>query len=392
MIVGPSILIHTPFFHPSVGGMQTFTDGMAGELTRREFRVRVVSETPLGTNPELDRPYEIIRPPYGRDNVLAGSDVLLAVGPSVKLLRKARRGGIPTILRHAAPAGVCPIGIGWRNGKSCDYQVLKCLGCHVSNQSTAANIRSIARFHVLRREMDRAECNIYISHYMAGRMRSNPGTVIWNYFDENRFSLDPEAEHVPVFTYVGRLVGVKGVDVAIRGFAAARRRGLTHKLQIIGEGPDEPLLRELASAEGVAEVVEFRKFQKGEQLADTYRRSCAVLFPSQWEEPFGFVMVEAMACGCPVIASDHGACPEVVGKGGLLVRHDDVDGWARAMLHIASDDGTRNNLVSAALAEAQRFTLPRIADRYVDVIRTAFESSASAFRRRSLPAVRTGRF
>lgn len=216
---------------------------------------------------------------------------------------------------------------------------------------------------------------------MATRTPDTPGEVIWNYFDEAKY-YPPASTVAPnaVFTYVGRLVSIKGVHVAIKGFAAARRKGLTHTLRIVGEGPERERLQALARLEGVSDVIEFMSFRDSSSLAALYRESYATLFPSQWEEPFGFVMVEAMACGSPVISSAHGACPEVIGSAGILVRHDDVDGWAKAILQLGMNPNTRQQLSELARIESRRFTLRNIADRYEQIIREVVTSYNSGYR------------
>jgi len=350
--------------------MENFTHGLASELARRGVSLRVVAETPLAGQPEPERLYQVTRPPYDRSVALDGVDVLLAIGPSTKLLGTARRMGIPYVLRHAAPAGACPIGIGWRNGASCDYSTLKCLGCRVSGQSISANVRNIARFHRLRRGMKSASRNIYNSTYMAGRTPWCPGVVLPNFNDTEVFVANHKTAPERVFLFVGRLVSIKGVDVAIRGFAAARRRGLKHRFRVIGDGPDRSALEQLAVTEGVADVVEFMGVRRGAELARQYQSAAALLFPSQWEEPFGIAMVEAMGCGCPVIASGHGSCPEVVGDTGLLVTPpSDPAAWADVMLRLGSDLTYRDNLGKLAAERADRlFSLSAVCDKYLAVM------------------------
>ena len=76
----------------------------------------------------------------------------------------------------------------------------------------------------------------------------------------------------------------------------------------------------------------------------------ALLVPLQWDEPFGLVMIEAMACGTPVIAFPRGAAPEIVvdGKTGFLVEPDDVDTLAHRLLQLLSDEALRATQGAAA--------------------------------------------
>lgn len=362
------LLLHTPFFYPSVGGIETFADGLAGELHRRGVDVTVLAETPLGAAEERARGYRLLRAnPSTRKQALEGADAILSVGPGSRMLPAARRRRLPMVLVHQNPVADCPIGIGWRDSQPCGYRFAKCLHCRVSGQSMKANIRAIARHKVLRWAMKRAAANVYISETIAARA-GLPGERIGNFYDPDIFYPDPAIQPDAAFLFVGRLVLLKGVDVAIRGFAAVRRAGSIFRLRIIGDGPERSNLEQLAVAEGVAEVVDFLGPIGGAELAREYRSAWALLFPSQWAEPFGIVMIEAMACGCPVLASDRGACAEVVADGGRIVGAADADAWATAMTAVAANPELRAEWSRRATLRAAEFALLRIADRYLQLL------------------------
>ncbi len=355
-----------------VGGVETFTAGLAGELAGRGHGVTVLAENPAGLAQDGDFPVRVVRGASAdRPAVIRGADALLSIGPPLRMVPHAWRASVPVVLVHTGPAADCPIGIGWRDGRRCRYAVGKCLGCRVSNQSVATNVRRVAAFQVLRLAVRQAAANVFVSQCVADRVPAPRSRVIGNFFDPKVFHPDATVPVDTVFLFVGRLVPIKGVDVAIRAFAAARRNGLGHRLRIVGDGPERPSLERLAAVEGVGEVVEFAGGKRGADLAAEYRRATAVLFTSQWEEPFGIVMVEAMGCGTPVVASAHGACPEVVGDSGVLVPGADVNAWARAMTDLAADPARRAVLAARAVERARTtFTLAAIADRYEDVLRT----------------------
>jgi glycosyltransferase involved in cell wall biosynthesis len=86
-----------------------------------------------------------------------------------------------------------------------------------------------------------------------------------------------------------------------------------------------------------------------------YSRAGALIFPSYYES-FGIPLVEAMACGCPVITSTAPACPEVVGDAALLVDPDDVEGLSTAMGRILREPGLADDLRARGLARAQHFS------------------------------------
>jgi alpha-1,3-rhamnosyl/mannosyltransferase len=93
-------------------------------------------------------------------------------------------------------------------------------------------------------------------------------------------------------------------------------------------------------------------------------------FPSRFEG-FGLPVLEAMGNGCPVIAADATALPEVVGEGGLLVDPDDVDGWAAAMLEVLGDADRRGWLIEAGLAQTARYQWAASTTALLDAYRRA---------------------
>jgi glycosyltransferase involved in cell wall biosynthesis len=86
-----------------------------------------------------------------------------------------------------------------------------------------------------------------------------------------------------------------------------------------------------------------------------YSLAGALLFPSYYES-FGIPLVEAMACGCPVITSNAPACPEVVGDAALIVDPDDVSGLTAAMSRLLLEPGLPEDLRARGIARAQHFS------------------------------------
>ena len=90
------------------------------------------------------------------------------------------------------------------------------------------------------------------------------------------------------------------------------------------------------------------------------KNAACVLVPSL-HEGFGRVALEAMVLGTPVIASNRGALPEVVGDGGCLLDPTDPQGWIRTVGGLVSSEGIRQRMVEAGYRQAQRFSWPKIA-------------------------------
>ena len=77
------------------------------------------------------------------------------------------------------------------------------------------------------------------------------------------------------------------------------------------------------------------------------------LTTKRWTEQFGRILVEAMACGVPVVASNAGEIPEVVGDGGIIVAEGDASALGAALEHLAKDPGTRARLAELARTRAE---------------------------------------
>lgn len=108
------------------------------------------------------------------------------------------------------------------------------------------------------------------------------------------------------------------------------------------------------------------------ELDALFRDAVALVYPSTYEG-FGLPLAEAMAVGCPVIASDRTALPEVVGEAGILLDPDDVDGWADEMLRLLDDEGRRAELIAAGRERARAFSSEEAARRQVAAYRLALE-------------------
>lgn len=178
---------------------------------------------------------------------------------------------------------------------------------------------------------------------------------------------------------VGRLTPWKGQDVVLRAFAAARSAGLdpSARLRLIGAplfGDDALFERELgvlAAELRIADVVDFRGHSSD---VEAEMAACdVVVHASTRPEPFGQVVVEAMALGRPVIAADAGGPAEVItdGEDGLLVPPGDVDALASAMVRLATDREARGRLAENGRRSVTRYELAHVVGQIEDVLLAA---------------------
>lgn len=149
--------------------------------------------------------------------------------------------------------------------------------------------------------------------------------------------------------FVGRIVSEKGVEVLLRAF---KKQRVARELVIIGEGPQLDELKTLASDLGIAERVTFTGYVSMENIRDFIITSEVVVVPSIWEEPYGLVALEGIACGVPVVASRVGGLPEIVRdfENGLLVPPGDIERLASAIELLLTDRQLYSSLRGGAIA------------------------------------------
>src|SRR6266702_2668694 len=146
----------------------------------------------------------------------------------------------------------------------------------------------------------------------------------------------------------------KGLPVTLRAFAVFLRKYPNATLTIAGEGPLLAELQKLARELNIERRVSFTGFISQEQLRDIYYRSHIFVHPSQTGhdgnvEGIPNSMLEAMASGLPVFATDHGGIPEAVENGvsGVLVRERDHEAIANALLNAVQDPGFLSRVARA---------------------------------------------
>ena len=169
---------------------------------------------------------------------------------------------------------------------------------------------------------------------------------------------------------VTRLQKQKGIDVAIR--ALAELGDPRFILRVVGEGDEKHAeeLRRLARQLEVADRVDWAGKVAREQLPDEYRRASLLLVPSRYE-PFGIVLIEAMASGLPIVATNVGGIPYVVDGGvcARLVEPDDAPALARAIGGLVADDGEMRRLRAAGLNRALEFDAAGGVGKWLDIYR-----------------------
>lgn len=172
-----------------------------------------------------------------------------------------------------------------------------------------------------------------------------------------------------VVGFVGRLVPEKGVGVLLDAAALDPRV----RLRVAGAGPQLDSLRTAARELGLADRAEFVGPLPPEALPAFYRTLDVLAVPSRatptWTEQFGRVAVEAMSCGVPVVASDAGALPDVVGGAGLIVAASDASALVSAIQQAAGPRATE--LRAAGYARAAQSAWDAVGRQYLSLYRSA---------------------
>jgi glycosyltransferase involved in cell wall biosynthesis len=156
--------------------------------------------------------------------------------------------------------------------------------------------------------------------------------------------------------WTGRMTGVKRTDIVLRGFALLRSRGVPATLCMVGDGPDRRQIEELASELGIVRDCLFTGYQ--EDVGPFFAAFDVFVLPSA-NEGTPVTAIEALASGCPVVATRVGGVPDVVqdGEDGILIDPGSPEQLADALVLLAGDPELRARMGAAG----RKRTLPRYA-------------------------------
>ena len=197
--------------------------------------------------------------------------------------------------------------------------------------------------------------------------------------DVRRFARDPDArertratfgwsDDAPVVGFVGRFVPQKGLRVLMATLAAIQR---PWRALLVGSGPLLPELFSWAAAYGDRVRIESRATH--DRVPDLLNAMDVLCAPSQtttaWREQFGRMLIEAFACGVPVVASNSGEIPFVVGDSGIVLPEGDTQAWARVLEALLVDPSYRDELGRRGRARAEStYAWPVIARQHLDFL------------------------
>lgn len=186
------------------------------------------------------------------------------------------------------------------------------------------------------------------------------------------FRPDPDVRPAgPVVLFVGRRDPYKNLPALVRAFARVLREVPAARLVVVGP-PDARYPEAEAAAREVrlGDAVEWRGYVDGPGLVRAYREAAVFALPSRYEG-FGLPVIEAMACGTPVVCGNGSSLPEVAGDAAALVPPDDEGEIAAAVVRVLTDPAHAAALRERGLHRAAQFSWERTARLTLDAYRAA---------------------
>lgn len=333
------ILIQSRAFLPLVGGLELAVALLAGEFVRMGHEVVVVTTTPATG---ADRfPYRVVRKPGWLEMLrwVRWCDVFHQPNVSLRGLWPLAISPRPWVVAHHSwyrrPDG----RIAWQD-------------------------------RLKRGLLRHAAGSISVSRAIADDL-GTPSVVIGNAYRDEIFCVQPSAERKGDLICAGRLVSDKGVDLLIDALALLASNGLTPSLTVVGDGPERASLESRASRLGLDARVRFRGLVTGDALVREFNAHRILVVPSRYNEPFGTVALEGIACGCVVVGSRGGGLVDAIGQCGLTFPNGDRDALARTLAELLSGTDRFEQYRSAAAAHLAAHTANGVASRYLEVFKAA---------------------
>jgi glycosyltransferase involved in cell wall biosynthesis len=328
------ILIVSHVYAPSIGGVEAVGEMLAREFLAAGHEVKVVTQTPGPAAAE--GPDVVRRPgPWQLAGLVRWADVVLHNNISLRMLWPVIAFRRPWVVGHHIWLTRADGRIGWQD--------------------------RLKRFAL------RFARHVAPSRALAEALPV-PCAVVGNPYRDDLFVEDRGAARSRDLVFVGRLVSDKGADILIDALAVLRSRGLTPTLTVIGSGPEEPSLRARVAAAGVAAQVDFAGPLTGGDLVRGLNAHRVLVVPSRWNEPFGIVALEGIACGCVVVGSSGGGLRDAIGECGLTTTNGDAAALAGALEQLLSNPDAWQRFRAAAPKHLAKYRPRNVASAYLDVM------------------------
>lgn len=328
------ILIYSPAFYPSIGGLETVISNLAHEFLTHNCQVKVVSQTPaIDTK---DFPFEVIRRPSANQllELTRWCDLYFQACVSLKGLWPLLFVRKPLVVTHQT----------WYFNPKGRWIWQAWLKHFVSRFAT----------------------NIAPSYAIANQLPS-PVKVIPNSYQDDIFYLRPEISRNKQLVFLGRLVSDKGADLLLDALAYLKKGGLQPTLTIIGQGTEETRLRQQLEDLNLVSQVNFVGVKQNQALAELLNEHQILVVPSRWQEPFGIVALEGIACGCVVVGSEQGGLKDAIGPCGITFPNGDVENLSQKIADLLNNYHKFLAYKASAKTHLPKHTKAEVAKAYLKV-------------------------
>jgi glycosyltransferase involved in cell wall biosynthesis len=330
------ILFSSYLFYPSVGGIESVSQILAEKFAAAGNDVHVITQSPGGAVAGAN--YGVTRLPSIAKLValLRRCDLFFQNNISLRSLIPALILRKPTLVIHQTWLQNTRGGIGWHNR--------------------------------LKQFLLRRVTNVAISKAVADRLNAH-SFVIGNPYDETVFRVIPNLPRDKHLIFVGRLVSDKGVDLLLQTLKLLQNDNLFPNLTVVGSGPEEKNLQRIATELGLDRQLTFSGQKSGAALAEILNRHRILVVPSRWEEPFGIVALEGIACGCVTVGSEKGGLKEAIGPCGLTFENGNIRALADQVKSLLNDLDLQAKLRDHAVGHLAQFQSDAIADAYLRLMK-----------------------
>lgn len=182
----------------------------------------------------------------------------------------------------------------------------------------------------------------------------------------------PTTDQRPSLLYVGRADPYKNLETLIRALSIVHKTTDLKPNLLLAGSPDPryPEAMNLANELGLKDMVKWTGYLSDDDLVKTYQSADLLVHPSRYEG-FGLQIIEAMACGTPVVSSNGGSLPEVAGDAAIMVDPDDVEGFAAGIIEVLTNPEVADKMQKDGYKQAKKFTWKKAAEETLKVYREA---------------------
>ena len=342
-------------FPPHVGGVGVHIHTLSKELVKQGHEVHVITY-----------PHKNIKDIDGIHVI--GTKGINIPGVRGLMFKKNAKKALETLLEkedidiihghYLFPAGAAAVEVGN------DHGIKTYVTAHGSDMFEVYKKQPLMR-STIKNVLKKADCVLAVSNALRHEIIATGVTGIsqktklsWNSVDVAKFSVEENNSFKnenglldkPIVMFVGNLIKRKNVNSLLE---AKKIANSDYYLVIVGDGPLFKKLNKKVEDENIRDVI----FTGSRNDVENIIPSCDVLILPSFSESFGLVLIEALACGKPVIGSNVGGITEIINDDvGLLVNPNKISSIARAIDNVINDDEFRLNLSSKARERAMTFS------------------------------------